>query len=82
MNDQQITAYKTLASHVLQLAISDLRVKSERERAMRFLTDPDMATERELWLAWLGMNDDGFQKLLRQKVFQGQENKVKLEKAA
>lgn len=64
------------------MAISDLRNKKLREPALYFLTHPEMARSRGLWLAWLGMNDEAFQKLLRQKVFQGQKNKVNLEKTA
>ena len=78
METEQIVAYKTLAAHVLMLAISDLKVNSEHERALRFLTHPEMERERGLWLAWLSMNEDGFQKLLRQRKFQGQINKLLL----
>lgn len=59
------------------MAISDLRGPA-RLRAVRFLTHPDEAAERELWLAWLDMKDASFQKLLKQKTFQGQANLLTL----
>ena len=76
MEEEQITAYKTLAAHVLITAISDLRSRSTRVDALFFLTSPDMARERALWLSWLGMNDKVFQKLLYQQEFQGQRNRL------
>lgn len=74
--DQQINAFKLLASAVLTLAISDLKNKKEKVQARRFLMDEDRVADRDLWLSWLGMNEAGFQKLLRQKTFQGHANKL------
>ena len=78
MEQQQIDAYKHLAASVMAQAMSDLRNKGERQPALRFLTSPDFAKERGLWLAWLGLDDDGFQKLIRQNEFQGFGNTLNL----
>ena len=80
MNDQQIRAYKTLAAYVLVSAISDLKSRHYYRSALRFLTHPDTASDRALWLSWLDMDDDGFQKLLRQPKFQNNLNKLLLSK--
>jgi len=71
--------YRHLAAAVLELALRDLKNKQERRSALRFLTQDSERSARELWLAWLGMDDGAFQKLLRQKVHQGQENRLDLE---
>ena len=52
------------------------QVRNDIEHPRHFLTHPDTAKDRALWLAWLGMNEDGFQQLLHQHKFQGQTNKV------
>jgi len=74
MLSQQITAHKYLASAVLQQAITD--AINKKRQAIRFLTSKDYYKEREIWLAWLNMDDKGFQALLKRKIFQGQHNKV------
>ena len=78
MNKQQIAAHKSLAAAVLMQAMADLSNKREMPRALRFLTHPDMARDRAIWVEWLGLNEAGFQKLIRQRVFQGQRNKLPL----
>ena len=74
----EIDAHKALAAAVLMQAMSDLSDNRERPRALLFLTSPDMKRDRALWLAWLGMNEAGFQKLIAQRTFQGQRNKLPL----
>jgi hypothetical protein len=79
MNIQQINSYKNLAEAVLHTALVDVRLKFDpnaRKRALRFLTHEETKPVRVVWLSWLGLDDVGFQALLRQKVFQGGENKL------
>lgn len=78
MDDEQITAYKNLAAAVLITAITDLKSKRERNQTLRFLTsnEAEHAKTRHIWLSWLGLTDDGFQKLLRAKSFQGHASRL------
>lgn len=78
MNDFEITAYKTLAASVFKTAISDLRSKRTRAAALRFLTSPSASAARNFWLAWIGIEDVGFQAMLGKKAFRGQRNVVRL----
>ena len=76
MEQQQIDAHKTLAAAVICSAISDFRLKNYRHEAKEFLFSDRHKAIRIFWLSWLGLNDDGFQKLLRQKFHQGQANRL------
>ena len=76
MNEQQIYAYKMLAANVLGNALQDLKSKERGAKAHEFLTAPYRARDRALWLAWLDMDDAGFQKLLFSEKFQGNRSKI------
>ena len=80
---QQVEAYKRLAASVIYLALDDLRHAKLSRKALFFLTSPLRKTERELWLSWLGFDDDAFQDLLKNPSYQGQPNRIiaKIEKA-
>lgn len=76
VNDGSVAAYKAVASAVIITAIADLKKRGRRTYALDFLTSPARAIDRSLWLAWLGFDEDGFQRLLRLRVFQNQHNKL------
>lgn len=79
MNEHEILSHKALASAVISGAILDLNDKSKHRAAKEFLIGNKSRTIRGVWLAWLNLNDDGFQKMLRQPTFQGFPNKINLD---